>query len=66
MRINTSKTKVMVICFYKYRTYVEYLSYIDINGTAIERVTQAKVIGVTISSHLNWNARVDEIVAKAS
>ena len=47
MRINTSKTKEMVICFCKDRTYVESLSYIDINWTDIERVTQAKVLGVT-------------------
>ena len=40
MRINTSKTKEMVICFCKDRTYVESLPYIDINGTDIERVTQ--------------------------
>ena len=48
MRINTIKTKEMVICLCKDRTYVEYLPYIDINGTDIERVTRAKVIGVTI------------------
>ena len=65
MRINTSKTNEMVICLCKYRTYVESLPYIDINGTDIERVTQAKVLGVTISSDLSRNAHVDEIVAKA-
>ena len=48
MRINTSKAKEMIICFCKYRTYVESLPYIDINGTDIERVTQAKVLGITI------------------
>ena len=55
----------MVIYFCRDRTYVESLPYIDINGTDIERVTQAKVLGVTISSDLSWNAHVDEIVAKA-
>ena len=65
MRINTSKINEIVICFCKDRTYVESLPYIDINGTDIERVTQAKVLGVTISSDLSWNAHVDEIVAKA-
>ena len=39
--------------------------YIYINGTDIERFTQAKVLGVTISSDLSWNAHVDEIHAKA-
>ena len=55
----------MVLCFCKDRTYVESLPYIDLNGTDIERVTQAKILGVTISSDLSWNAHVDEIVAKA-
>ena len=62
MCINTSKTKEMVKCFCKDRAYVESLPYIDINGTGIERVTQAKVLSVTISSDLSWNA--DEIVTK--
>ena len=65
LRINTCNTKEMVICFCKDRTYVESLPYIDINGTDIERVTQAKVLAVTISSDLTWNAQVDEKVAKA-
>ena len=65
MRINTSNTKYMVICFCKDRTYVESLPYIDINVTDIERVSQAKLIAVIISSDLSWNAHVDEIVAKA-
>ena len=39
MRINTSKTKEMILCFCKDRTYVESLPYIGINGTDIERVT---------------------------
>ena len=35
------------------------------NGNYIERVSQAKVLGVTISSDLSWNAHVDEILSKA-
>ena len=40
------------------------LPYIYINGTNTERVTQAKVKGITISPDLSWNAHKDEIVAK--
>ena len=65
MRINTSKTKEMAKYLCKEKTYVESLPYIDINGTDIERVTQAKVLGVTTLSDFSWNAHVNEIVSKA-
>jgi hypothetical protein len=35
------------------------------NRNYIESVSQAKVLGVTISSDLSWNAYVDEIISKA-
>ena len=39
----------MIVCFSRDRIYyVESLPYIDINGTNIERVIQAKVDGVII------------------
>ena len=65
MRINTTKTKEMVICFRKDRTFVDSLPYIYMNGNYIERVSQAMFLGVTISCDLSWNARVDEIISKA-
>ena len=65
MRINTTKTKEMVICFRRSRTFVDSLPYIYMHGNYIERVSQAKVLGVTISSDLSWNAHVDDIISKA-
>ena len=65
MRINTTKTKEMVICFRRDRIFVDSLPYIYMNGNYIERVSQANVLGVTISSDLSWNAYVDEIISKA-
>ena len=65
IRINTTKTKEMVICFRRDRIFVDSLPYIYMNGNYIERVSQAKVLGVTISSDLIWNAHVDEIISKA-
>jgi hypothetical protein len=35
------------------------------NGTYIERVSQAKVLCVTMPSDLSWNAHLDEIISKA-
>ena len=37
---------------------------IVIDNNDIERVTQAKVLGVTLSSDLTWNAHVDTIVSR--
>ena len=65
MSTNTSKTKEMVICFRKDRTFADSLSHVCINGTDIKRFSQAKVLGVTISSNLSWNGHVDKIVSKA-
>ena len=65
MRINTTKTKELVICFRRDRTFVDYLTYIYMTGNYIERVSQEKVLGVTISSDLGCNAHADEIMSKA-
>ena len=35
------------------------------NGNDIERVSQANVLSVTVSSDLSWNAHIDEIISKA-
>ena len=65
MHINTTKTKEMVICFRRDKTFVDSVPYIYMNENYIERVSQAKVLVVTVSSDLSWNAHVDEIISKA-
>ena len=62
MRINTMKTKEIIISFCRDPVV---LPYINIDGAAIERVSQVKVLGVTLSSDLSWNSHVDGIVSKA-
>ena len=52
MRINATKTKEMVICFCRNGNHVASIPRIVINNNNIERVTQAKVLGVTLSSDL--------------
>ena len=66
MRINATKpNKEIVICFCRNDNHVASIPRIVIDNNDIERVTQAKVLGVTLSSDLTWNAHVDTIVYKA-
>ena len=63
MRINTTKTKNMVLCFRRSSTFVASLPHNYMNGIYIEIVPLAKIIGVTISSDLCWNVHVDETMS---
>ena len=65
MCINASKTKDMIICFCRHEAHEASLPYIVIYGNVIDRVRQAKVLGVTISADLSWNAHVETIITKA-
>ena len=60
--INARKTKEMIICFCRNDSHDPR---IVIDDNDIERVTQAKVLGVTLSADLRGNAHVDTIVYKA-
>ena len=62
MRINTMKTKEMIISFCRDPAF---LPDVNTDGAAIERVSQVKVLGVTLSSDLSWNSHVDGIMSKA-
>ena len=62
MKINKRKTKELVIEFSKTRTN---FPTIRIDGTDTQRVTEAKILGITITSNLTWDVHVDEITRKA-
>ena len=62
MRINAT----MVICFCRNDNHVASIPRIVIDDNDIARVTQAKGLGVTLSSDLTWNAHVDTIVSKGA
>ncbi len=66
MKINSTKTKEMLICFCKDSGHCRTIPIINMDGNDIERVTRCKILGVTISSNRTWNAHVDNIVSKAS
>ena len=62
IKINKRKTKELVIDFSKTRTN---FPTIRIDGTDTQRVTEAKILGITITSNLTWDVYVDEITRKA-
>ena len=41
------------------------LPTIRIDGTNTQRVTEAKILGITITSNLTWDIHIDEITRKA-
>ena len=61
--LNPDKCKEMRICFAR---DPECFDAIIIDGKELEVVKNAKLLGLTISDNLTWNAHVNEIIKKAS
>ena len=64
MKINSNKSKEMVICFTPDENFRNYIPSIVIDGNIVETVEYAKLLGVTSSNDLAWNRHVDCIVKK--
>ena len=56
MKINSTKTKEMVICFCKNPDHVNAPT-IKIDDNDTDRVETTKVLGVTVSSDPTWNVQ---------
>ena len=63
MKLNVQKTKELRISFSKFPLTLQNLSSAD---TELDAVQQFKLLGVTVSSNLTWNAHINVICAKAS
>ena len=61
MKINTSKTKEMII---NMSTKPIILDKLSLNNTELETVHTYKLVGVTISDDMTWKAHIDTIVKK--
>ena len=53
----------MVICFKK---HFPALDPVEVNGQSLEKVSTAKILGVTFRNDLKWNDHVDPITSKAA
>ena len=65
MKINSDKSKEMLISFMQDPDLRSTVPRLIIGGNEIDDVKYAKLLGVTISSDLTWNKHVENIVAKA-
>ena len=63
MRFNATKTKEMVFDF---RRINQPPSKLTMDGVMIERVTEAKILGVTLQSDLKWNSHIASVIKKAN
>ena len=63
MVFNVKKTKEMV---FTTTPQICERQEILIGDTVIEKVTESKVLGVTIQSNLKWNAHIDNTIKKAN
>ena len=66
MKINSKKSKEMVICFTPDNNVRNSIPSIVIDGNLVETVEYAKLLGVTLSNDLTWNRHVECIIKKAA
>ena len=64
MKINSKKSKEMIISFTHDVNFKKSVPNIIIEGIPVEVVKHAKLLGVILSDDLTWNMHVDSIVKK--
>ena len=63
VKLNSEKCKELRISFVKNEPQ---FAPIVVDGKELERVTSAKLLGLTISSNLTWNEHISDVIKKAS
>ena len=64
MKINSKKSKEMIVSFTQDVNFKKCVPNIIIEGNPVEVVKHAKLLGVILSDDLTWNMHVDSIVKK--
>ena len=62
MKINSGKSKKMIISYAQDGNVRNNIPNIKIEGMGVDKVDRAKLLGVTISQDLTWNKHVENIV----
>ena len=62
VKLNSEKCKELRISFLKNEPQ---FAPIVVDGKELERVTSAKLLGLTISSNLMWNEHISDVIKKA-
>jgi hypothetical protein len=63
MKFNVTKSKEIIFHFARSEPLC---TPITIEGTAINQVSEAKILGVIIRSDLKWNSHIDHLLKKAN
>ena len=62
MKLNVKKTKYMVINFTKNH---QFNTRLHLEGTLLEQVNEAQLLGLKITDDLSWKSNTEHIVKKA-
>ena len=65
MKINSEKSKEMIISFAQGSNPRNEVPALLLDGNVVKRVDHVKLLGFTLSHDLTWNLHVDNIVQKA-
>ena len=63
LQFNTDKCKEMIIDFKKQKHSFDRIS---VEGKALDIVSHAKILGMTVSNNLLWNDHINEVIRKSN
>ena len=63
LQLNTEKCKEMIIDFKKQKHSFDRIS---VEGKALDIVSHAKILGMTVSNNLLWNDHIIEVIRKSN